>query len=137
MVELAKLNNQQLMDSEIVEFKLGDISKLPHLSESVDKIFTVNTIYFWDQPDLAFKECKRVLKSNGLLAIAIRPESCLKKYPSTKFNFKHYTIKDVEELLAKHGFDIDSIIKESEPKTEVLEEIITPEFAVIIGRKLS
>ncbi len=136
MVELALRNNNTHLENKGAEFFLGDIINLPVSSNSVDKLFTVNTIYFWGDLDKSLLEGHRVLKTNGLFAITIRPEGCLRKYPSTKYNFKHFSTEDIENLFIKHGFEIHTSIHEIEPETEVLDEMITPEFAVIVGKKL-
>ncbi len=134
MVELAIKNNRQLVDSGEVNFITGDIHSLPFPKGIVDKIFTVNTIYFWDDLKQALDECLRVLKNNGLLAISFRPKCCLQKYPSTKFNFNYFEIEDLERAFNNHGIELIKIIHELEPKTEVLDEMIIPEFAVIVGK---
>lgn len=135
MISLARDTFSELNTTGKVEFKLGDVHSLPLSSCAVDKIFTVNTIYFWEDINLAFEECRRVLKPNGFFAIAIRPKGCLQKYPSTQFNFKQFEIQDIEELFTSHGFEIHKTIHDSEPETEVIDTMIVPEFAVIVGKK--
>lgn len=47
----------------------GDVSSLPYSDHSLDYVTAFETIYFWPDPDAAFKEIKRVLKSDGVLFI--------------------------------------------------------------------
>lgn len=137
MVELANTMNNSFIVDHTVKFILSDVENLPFSSKTMDKIFTVNTIYFWKDLEAAFRECSRVLKEDGLFAITIRPKGCLKKYPSTQFNFNYFNIVDIQNLFEHHGFEIYKTVYECEPETEVLENMIIPEFAVIIGKKVA
>lgn len=47
----------------------GDVSSLPYSDHSLDYVTAFETIYFWPDPDAAFKEIKRVLKPGGILFI--------------------------------------------------------------------
>lgn len=78
MVELANTMNNSFIVDHTVKFILSDVENLPFSSKTMDKIFTVNTIYFWKDLEAAFRECSRVLKEDGLFAITIRPKGCLK-----------------------------------------------------------
>jgi len=136
MVELAKRNNEFAVNKGYAKFLKGNISNLPCATNSVDKMFTVNTIYFWENIYATIQECSRVLKMSGVLAISIRPEGCLRLYPSTQFNFKYFKKSDIEKILIEGGFEIILSIQNSEAETEILDQQITPEYAIIVGKKV-
>ena len=51
-----------------IEFKVGDAANLPAESSSVDLV-TIAQAWHWIEPSSFYKECKRVLKPNGCLAV--------------------------------------------------------------------
>lgn len=135
MVTLSRKVNQQLIDSGEASFLHAEAHNLPCDDESIDKLFTVNTLYFWNNNEAILSEFKRVLKPKGMVCISIRPERCLKKYPSTQYNFEYFKIESVTELLKENGFHVTNIIEQKEPEVVVLEKKITPEFAIFIAQK--
>lgn len=74
MVEASEAMNAELIVHGKVKFELGDISKTHFENQSFNHIFTVNTIYFWENVEVTLNEIKRILKPQGTLTIAIRPK---------------------------------------------------------------
>ncbi len=134
MVRSASSINKEHIELGHAAFFTSGARKLPVSNQSIDRLFTVNTIYFWENRSAILDEFKRVLNPNGLLAIAIRPQRCMKEYPSTQFNFEYYSPEQVCTLLTTHGFIITQVIEEMEPETEVLGKSIHPEFSIILAR---
>ena len=58
-----------------VKLELGSVSSLPYNENSFDKVFAINSLLYWPNPVEDLKEVKRVLKSNGLVAIIQQPRS--------------------------------------------------------------
>ena len=58
------------------------------------------------------------------------------KYPSTQYDFNYFEVQDIERLFIDYGFQIYKSMHEYESETEILDKIIIPEFAVIVGKKL-
>lgn len=131
MVQLASDINKTHLEKGTAVFYASNASELPISNHSVDRLFTVNTIYFWEDQSQILNEFRRVLKTDGLLAISIRPDRCLKEYPSTQFGFNHFTTEKVAELLEEHGFFNTQIIEDTEPEAEVLGKKIIPEFSIV------
>src|SRR5690349_17554031 len=52
------------------KFHLYDGVHIPFPENRFDKIFTLNTIYFWQDPEVLLNELHRVLKPAGTLSIA-------------------------------------------------------------------
>ena len=109
MVEQAKRKFKDSIESNKVSIEFADVQKLPFDDNIFDKICTVNTIYFWDDPLVGLREIKRVMKSNGRLVIGIRSAEKMKDFPVTQHNFKLYTPEDVINLLVGSGFNQISI----------------------------
>lgn len=90
----------QGLDSQS-EFKLYDGVFVPLASESVDRIFTVNTIYFWTEAEVLLSELLRVLKPNGSLHITFVKAETMNNMPFTEFGFKKYSEESFQALAQK------------------------------------
>ena len=55
-----------------VELKEGTSSSIPYPAAQFDRVVTVNTIYFWDEPQADFREMRRVTKVGGRLVVVLR-----------------------------------------------------------------
>lgn len=129
MIEEAKKLNAELIEKKNVEVLHAFIDNMPFTNDFFDKIITVNTVYFWDNPVNYLEEIKRVLKVGGKLAIGFRPKHIIEKLPFTQQGFTFYTIEELSTLLTKNGFDI--LIEE----TKQDERITELETSVIVAQK--
>ena len=117
------------------KFIQSSITALPFESSIFNKIFTVNTIYFWDNETDALNEIKRVIQPDGIFIIAFRPKHQTEKYPFTKYGFNQFSKRDVENLLAGNGFSIIDIFENQEPPFEMNGLIMETENVVVVARK--
>jgi len=86
------------------EFLLYDGQNLPFQDDSFDKIFTVNTIYFWENPLLFMNEIYRILKKGGKFVLTFAKKDFMKTLPFTDYHFNLYNNEDLEELVSKSSF---------------------------------
>lgn len=98
--EAESINSKYLSQAN---FHLYDGNKIPFDSESFNKVMTVNTIYFWENPVEFFNEIYRVLKKDGSFVLTFAKKDFMKNLPFTA-NFKLYNYEDVEELVAQTNF---------------------------------
>lgn len=104
MVEEAKRINQAYLEKGVATFHVLDGADLPFESQSFDKVFTVNTLYFWQEPLKTLEELHRVLRPGGLLCIAIRSKSFMLTLPFSKFGFTLYSPEEGLALFEKSSF---------------------------------
>ncbi|MBU2708069.1 class I SAM-dependent methyltransferase [Zooshikella marina] len=109
MVNEAKIHNQQLIASNNASFHQGSSSAIPFSSSSFNKALAIHTLYFWDSPFLHFAEIHRVMKKDGLFCIAFGDKSFMKDLPFSPFGFNLYHSKEVEQLLAIAGFQVQTV----------------------------
>ncbi len=84
----------------------GDIHQMPFEDHFFDVVFTINTIYFWDKPEIAVSELRRVLKENGKLFIGMRTKEDMDALSDiTQNGFILRPLAEVESLLRKGGFN--------------------------------
>lgn len=135
MVEESKKLNADWISRGKANFIFSDATSLPFANNSFNKIFTINTIYFWEDKIAVLSEIKRVLQPKGELIIAFRPKHFTEKYPFIKYGFNQFSLDDVVKLLSENGFEIVKKIENPEPDVEMNGEIMKMENVIVIGKK--
>jgi len=134
VLEAGKLNENLVLQGTAV-FSITDGKKLEFAADYFDKIVTVNTVYFWQNPAEYAAEILRVLKSGGLFALTFSDKSFMEKLPFTKFGFQLYDRDNAENLLQQAGFEICKIIEEVEIIRGSLGEEVERPICIIVGKK--
>ncbi|BDG47262.1 class I SAM-dependent methyltransferase [Parageobacillus sp. KH3-4] len=75
MLSQAQKRNEAAIREGRVKLQLAAIEDIPVFNETFDKIFSINSIIFWEQPIERLKELRNLLKPNGLIAITLQPRS--------------------------------------------------------------
>jgi SAM-dependent methyltransferase len=75
MVRQARRRNARAIEKGSVALLVGSASDLPVVAGPFDKIFTINSIHFWDQPIDCLKKLHGVMKLGGVIAVTIQPRS--------------------------------------------------------------
>ena len=137
--ELMKLEaerlNHKLVKNKKATFNLYDGRNIPFNSNKFDRIFTVNTIYFWKNPNKYLNEIYRVLKNDGRLIISIIKKESMQKLPFTKFDFKMYDVEEICNLLIKTQLKIKKVVEKTENVISNTGKEVTREFSIIISEK--
>ncbi len=134
MISEASLCNAQFIKDGQAHFYLANVENLPFEKESFDKIFTINTLYFWEDIERVFSEIRRVLRPNGQFFISIRPKSLMDKFSITKFGFKTYSKQDLEALMLLNGFINITVIEKEEAPRLFFGEKMKDEFLIVSAR---
>jgi len=104
MVNLSKELQSQLVSIHNVDYLCGDASSLPFVAAEFNKIFSVNTMYFWDDLCSTMGELHRVLDEGGYAVLAVRPADLLRKMPITKYDFIIREDEEIRAEIQKAGF---------------------------------
>lgn len=115
MVEEAVRRNGAAVERGQAQFFVASAEALPFADGSFDKVFTVNTVYFWENPARVLAEFRRVLKPGGRLFIAGRPRRVMETLPFVRYGFTLYSAAELSELLSSNGFLVTEILEKSEP----------------------
>jgi SAM-dependent methyltransferase len=75
MVEQASRRNRAAIDKGVVELQLGCASKLPYPDDFFNKAFSINVAQFWPDPVAVMLEFRRVVRTGGLVAVAVQPRT--------------------------------------------------------------
>lgn len=114
MVQEANKLNSEFTNNSKVTFELTGGEIIEKQDDSINAIFTVNTLYFWKNPKQYLQELFRVLKNDGQLILGFVPKSTMEKIPFTKYGFELYDNESVQNLLEEIGFKIGKILSETE-----------------------
>jgi ubiquinone/menaquinone biosynthesis C-methylase UbiE len=131
MIAEAERINEAWIKNGQAKFVLTNGITLPFADEIFNKIFTINTIYFWDDSIKIIDEIKRVLQPKGKLIITLRPKRQMINYPFTKYGFNMFSKQDATQLLMQNGFTIVQAIEKQEPDFELNGKMVTMESVII------
>lgn len=118
------------------EFVLYEGTELPFEDKTFDKIFTVNTVYFWEKPTDFLNEIYRVLKDSGTFVLTFGQRDFMEKLPFTQFGFTLYNTDEMEETVSKSYFKRMKISeRQEEVKSKTGEETITRNYTILTIKK--
>lgn len=132
MVAAAQELNLELMHTNAISFNLTPSDRLDFNANTFDKIFTVNTIYFWEDPESYAREIFRVMKPGGIFSLGFASRDFMEGLPFTKYRFKLYDKVAVAALLVKAGFAVLDFIEFLDVTTSNTGVVV--ERAVLIAR---
>jgi ubiquinone/menaquinone biosynthesis C-methylase UbiE len=96
MIASATHNNQETIDAGRVNLGYGGVEKLEFADSSFDKAYSINCIYFWQDPLQGLRELHRVLKPTGRLAITVRDKN--------RMAYEPFREESLLNLLTQAGF---------------------------------
>ena len=102
MLKEAKTMNA---DKEAV-FEIYDGNTIPYADSFFDRIFTVNTIYFWKNPTGLMSEIRRVLRPNGLCVLTYVNKEFAERLPFVGDRFTLYDNDDIVKLLETSDLEV-------------------------------
>lgn len=135
MFQEARQTNRNLVSQKQAFFSLYKGKAIPFQDSFFDKIFTVNTIYFWQQPEKFLMEIYRVLKADGNFCLTFAEESFMKQLPFTAYEFTLYSTEKVKQLIEKTAFKIvytETLTEKVKSKTgELMDRAFT---TIVLGK---
>lgn len=135
MFQEARQINRNFVSQKQVFFSLYDGNAVPFEDEFFDKIFTVNTIYFWQQPEKLLLEIYRVLQPNGNFCLTFAQEDFMKQLPFTQFEFELYSTEKAQQLIEKTPFKIVYTETKTEKVKSKTGELADRDYTTIVLEK--
>jgi ubiquinone/menaquinone biosynthesis C-methylase UbiE len=114
MLSIARRNNRKYFVEGKVRLVEGNFDEMPFDSNRFDKICTVNTIYFWPDPEKTTKKIVDILKPEGKFITAFEDKEQLKRRPLSDEVFHLYSAVEVKNLFLKVGFSAGVNIQSKE-----------------------
>jgi ubiquinone/menaquinone biosynthesis C-methylase UbiE len=128
MIKEAKELNATISNAKFI---LTHAENLPFSDNVFDKVFTVNTIYFWQDAQTILDEVSRVLKPNGLFIVTLRPKYVMDQLPVVKHGFTTYTNHEVTHLLTENNFSVVSVSEVEDVDIKMNDKLIKNAFVII------
>ena len=107
MLRTALQKSHEAISNGNMHLTIADVVSLPFEDERFERIYTVNTHYFWSDIDKGLQEIRRVMKPDALFLIVGHYKKYLDRLPIAKYNFKKYEIEEIEVLLQKNGLVLE------------------------------
>ncbi len=114
MVEESQKTNATYVQQERAVFQWYDGVHIPYPDQQFDKILTVNTIYFWQDPVAFLRELYRVLKPGGKTVVVFAVKEFLYDLSFPKYGFTMYHRADFKKLIGQTHFKILRIKRKKE-----------------------
>jgi len=111
MVSNVSKKYKRFIDDGCLNVDLENIANTSFENETYNKIYTVNTMYFWNELEKCFSEIKRILKPNGIFLNAVYTREFLDRIIYTKYGFNKYSIDDVIKITEENGMTIVKLVE--------------------------
>lgn len=127
--------NNSFVDNKKASFHLYEGLTIPFPDNYFDRIFTVNTIYFWDNPKFLMSELYRVLKPYGILNITFVDGKSMQELPFTQYGFDFYNGDKIAELIGNLPFRIVAFDTQTETVKSKAGDTVKREFTTVTIKK--
>ena len=119
MVSMAIRRNRKYVKKRKLVLHCGDFDQMNYNSGLFDKVFSVNTIYFWENPENTISKISEILKPGGKLILGFHDRSEMEKMSVDDDYFRYYSTDEVAELLSGNALckDIEIISEKGKGKT--------------------
>lgn len=108
---------------------------IPFEDHKFDKIFTVNTLYFWEKPLDFLNEIFRVLKPEGIFVLTFGQKEFMQNLSFTEFGFNLYDNQNLIELLQKSHFSNYVVTEKEELIKSKTGELVTRIYTILTIKK--
>lgn len=135
MIGEAERRNAAWIAAGRASFHLSDGRTLPFTDNSFDRIFTVNTLYFWPDPPVYAAELLRVLKPGGRLCLTFAQKDFMEQLPFVQYGFRLYDAAAAEALLQSVGFVLVDTLYETEMVTAAPGVELQRDFVIVVAGK--
>ena len=110
MIKMGNKKFEKAIAKRDLELQQASGESLPYGENTFTKICTVNTVYFWSNPQKVLEECDRILQPQGKLIICYNSPEFLEQTKLTQYGFTAYQPAELESLMVNAGFvDVSTV----------------------------
>jgi ubiquinone/menaquinone biosynthesis C-methylase UbiE len=129
--EAEKFNKEFVLQKQAF-FSLYDGHNIHVENDSFDKIMTVNTLYFWEEPTELLNELYRVLKAGGKCCIGFAQAEFMKDLPFVPFGFELYDDKKIRDLVGKTPFKLVDLSKKIDTIQSKVGKTVQRNYTILV-----
>jgi ubiquinone/menaquinone biosynthesis C-methylase UbiE len=85
----------------------GDITKTSYTDGFFDKVYSVNTVYFWSGLSAGFAEIHRILRGGGMFVNTLYSKEFLDRLPAANKGYAKYSAGELSRAGKQCGFAVD------------------------------
>lgn len=127
--------NQAYIQNQQAHFYLYNGQTIPFPENTFNRVFTVNTIYFWTKPEALLAELYRVTQPGGIAAITFAQKSFMELLPFTKFGFELYDNEKLTKLVSTTAFKVANTDTQTENIKSKTGETVNRAFTTFALQK--
>lgn len=109
---------------------LGDGTKIDLNDHIIDKGFTVNTLYFWQNPKEYLRNIARCFRENGEFFITFAHKDFMESLPFIEYGFTAYNEDKIKTLCENTPFEIKDLFVKNESITTKTGEQVERKFVI-------
>ncbi len=105
MVEMAQTFNRDLVAKGLIELRRASSDQIPYPDQSFDRIYSVHTLYFWNEPLAHLQEIHRICRVGARFLLAFGPKEDTRAtaaFPESVYTF--YSTDQTMNLFSNAGF---------------------------------
>lgn len=115
MLKQAEKRNREAIEKGKVQLHLAEVDNLPNFNILFDKVISVNSIIFWEDPISALKNIRKLMKRGALIALTVQPYNQTATAETVRA-----TGNDIKQYLQVAGFvNVHTEIKQIKPSFAV------------------
>jgi ubiquinone/menaquinone biosynthesis C-methylase UbiE len=104
MVHAASRRNARTVKAGRVALQQGDVATLPFADNQFDKVFSIQTFYFWSDPSRVLAEIFRVLKPGAMLVVTLSTGTIDTAEKTGLESYQHILEEQVVPAMKQLGF---------------------------------
>lgn len=131
----ARKRNPSNVENGTARFELYDGEKIPFDNAAFDRMFAVNCVYFWPEPEALLQEVHRVLKPGGLAAITFAHKDFMERLPFVGDRFRLYGHDEFTAMIGRTPFRIDHLHTQLEAVRTKTGDLVERYFTVGVLRR--
>ena len=107
IIDNAEKRCRRYVKSGRMKFGCQNAAAMSFADGSFDRIYTINTVYFWENLYDTMQEIMRVLDVNGVFVNTLFSNETLDTFPHTKYGYKRFTIEELTNAGSSLGFTVN------------------------------
>ena len=104
MLDKALEKNKDSVNLNQMMLVQANVADLPYNDDFFDTVYTINTVYFWNDMPKAFEEILRVLKNGGNFVCGFYGKEYLDRLAYCDEGFEKFTPQHIRSMARENGF---------------------------------